>query len=78
MTTIGVPERAGIIEAVKQLSFHLAAGLRRGAPQLGENPVDHLGLGKEGDDAYLVSALGTSNDGPSRESKVGFDPLELC
>ena len=27
-----------------------AAGLRRGAPQVGENPVDHSGLGNEGDD----------------------------
>ncbi len=35
---------------------------RRGSvavPQLGENPVDHSGLGNEGDDAHLVSAPGT-------------------
>ena len=36
-----------------------AAGLRRGAPQVGENLVDHSGLGNEGDDAHLVSAPGT-------------------
>ena len=26
---------------------------------MGEDPVDHLGLGNEGDDAHLVSAPGT-------------------
>ncbi len=36
-----------------------AAGLRRGALQVGENPVDHSGLGNEGDDAHLVCAPGT-------------------
>ena len=36
-----------------------AAGLRSGAAQVGENPVDHSGLSNEGDDAHLVSAAGT-------------------
>ena len=36
-----------------------AAGLRSDTAQVGENPVDHSGLGNEGDDAHLVSAPGT-------------------
>ncbi len=36
-----------------------AAGFRSGAVQVGENPVDHSGLGSEGDDAHPVSAPGT-------------------
>ncbi len=37
----------------------LAPVHRRGAPQVGENLVDHSGLGNERDDAHLVSAAGT-------------------